>query len=117
MIKWIVHVKSGLHFDIYCGRPTIYGNPWSHKEQSLANFGVETTVDAVDNYEKWLEGTAYQDVLQDQRLEILQNLPFLKNKILACWCADGRPCHSRVLFKKANGFYPETQVVDKLLFD
>lgn len=117
---WIVYCKSGQPFDVYVGRGpnSIFGNPWSHKENNSATFTVETASEAVDNFQKWLEGVDFKDILQEQREKILVRLPFLKNKVLACWCRVGTPCHARVLFKLANGFWPDIEINKQLfLFD
>lgn len=96
----VVHFKKE-PFDVYIGRPTIYGNPWSFKGGTKAEFIVDSREESVANYEKWLIGSDFKDVLQVKRKQILENLPLLKGKILGCWCFP-RACHGDVLEKMAN---------------
>lgn len=96
----VVHCKKEAS-DVYIGRPTIWGNPWAHKGGTIADFVVETREEAVANYEKWLSGDDFKDVLQERRSEILKRLPSLKGKTLGCWCFP-RKCHGDVLVRMAN---------------
>lgn len=106
----IVHVKRE-KFDIYIGRPAKptpyhYGNPFSHKEGTQAAVKVATAEEAVQAFDDWLDGTAYQDIEPDRRLWILNSLPTLAGKILGCWCVTPEhpdaPCHGRVLARRAQ---------------
>jgi hypothetical protein len=106
---------------IYCGRPTIWGNPF-------------VGIGAVDAYRYWLarEGMVYlptwcedcncrgvitvsgmaiqmQQVIYDShsemenaRIEIIGRLSHLGGFDLACWCPLGEPCHVDVLLELAN---------------
>lgn len=100
MSSKVVHFKKE-PFDVYICRPTICGNPWTHKGGTIADFVVGTREESIANYEKWLNGEDFLNVLQDRRKEILKRLPELKGKILACWCYP-RACHGDVLAKMAN---------------
>lgn len=99
MTKYVVHRDS--KHDVYIGRPTIFGNPWSHKKENHARFTVATRKEAIENYRLWLNGLAFTDVLQDKRKEILKLLPELKGKVLGCWCAP-KTCHGDILSEMAN---------------
>lgn len=105
----VVHFKKSKH-DVYVGRPSIWGNPWSHKGGTKADFVVDTRDEAVDNYERWLKGEAFQNVHKARRAAILRRLPELKGKTLGCWCWPRR-CHGDVLLKMAN----EDQASDSAL--
>ena len=93
--KYVVHCKTD-PFDVYIGRPTIFGNPWTHKAGTSAEFVVATREESIENYRLWLTGLAFEDVLQDKRKEILKLLPTLKGKVLGCWCHP-KSCHGDVL--------------------
>ena len=86
----VVHCKKK-PYDVYIGRPSKWGNPFSHQEGTLAKFKVASRDDAVDEYEKWLQSQP----------ELLAALPELKGKVLGCWCAPKR-CHGDVLSRLAN---------------
>lgn len=77
---------------VYVGRPTKWGNPFTHQGGTLAKFIVANRDEAVDRYEQWL--------LKQPEL-IAQAKKELAGKDLICWCAPQR-CHADVLMKIAN---------------
>ena len=76
---------------VYVGRPTKWGNPFSHLPNTLAKFQVKTRDDAVDAYRSWV-------VTQP---ELLSSLEELRGRDLVCWCAPKR-CHADVLLELSN---------------
>jgi hypothetical protein len=52
MIK-VVHCKRE-PFDVYVGRPSRWGNPFSHKNGTTAQFKVDTVEETVAKYEEWI---------------------------------------------------------------
>lgn len=78
---------------VYIGRPTKWGNPFTHiASGTLAKFVVKNRDEAVDQYEQWL--------LQQPEL-VAQAKKELVGKDLICWCSPQR-CHGDVLIKVAN---------------
>lgn len=78
---------------IYVGRPTKWGNPFSHQNGTLAKFKVETRDEAVEEFRYYA-------------LDLLENcgqgyFEELRGKDLVCWCAP-KPCHADVLLEIAN---------------
>lgn len=102
--KRVVYCKGADPFDVYVGRGngSIWGNPWTHKFGTQAPFIVKSRKLAVENFEKWLRGTDFVDVLPNDRRRILDSLPSLAGKILACWCEEGQLCHAQVLVKLSD---------------
>lgn len=101
----VVHCKKD-PYDVYVGRPSIFGNPYSHKSGTLAQFTVHTVEEAVAKYEDWVR----------QQPHILERLPDLVGKTLGCWCApkgglttEESPfkCHGQVLIKLVNEMLEE----------
>jgi hypothetical protein len=86
----VVHCKRE-PYDVYIGRPSKWGNPFSHKEGTKAFFKVNSVEEAIRLYTVWLAGQP----------DLLAALPELRGKTLGCWCAPG-PCHGDVLLKWAN---------------
>lgn len=86
----VVHCKKE-EFDVYIGRGSKWGNPFSHKEGTLAEHVVGSREEAIAKYEEYL--------LNNQ--ELVDALPELKGKILGCWCKP-KACHGDVLLKLAN---------------
>ena len=86
----VVHCKKE-KYDIYIGRPSIWGNPFSHKEGTLAEFKVSSRKEAIEEYEKYLLGSQ----------ELMDKLHELKGKTLGCWCKPSS-CHGDVLKKHVD---------------
>jgi Domain of unknown function (DUF4326) len=90
-IPRVVHCKNE-NFDIYVGRPSKFGNPYTHKEGTEAPWVVDTREDAIRLYEEWL--LAQPELVAAAKKE-------LKGKTLACWCKP-LACHGDVLLRIAN---------------
>lgn len=86
----VVHCKTA-KYDVYIGRPSKWGNPFSHLERSLAKYSCSSRQEAVDKYEQWLLS----------KPELLAALTELRGKTLGCWCAP-KLCHGDVLVRLAN---------------
>lgn len=91
-------VYNKRHYDVpsdavYIGRPTKWGNPFSHLPgQSLAEHKAETREEAVEKFETYL--LEHPALLEAAKRE-------LKGKSLVCWCAP-KSCHGDILLKYAN---------------
>lgn len=86
----VVHCKRSKH-DVYIGRPSKWGNPFSHKAGTQAQYRVSTRDEAVQAYAKWVV----------QQPELMASLPELRGKVLGCWCSP-QACHGDVLSALAN---------------
>lgn len=83
----VVHCKKE-KFDIYIGRPSKWGNPYSHKDDTIAEFKVDTRQESIKKYEEYLLNNK----------ELMNSLHELKYKTLGCWCSPV-PCHGDILKK------------------
>ena len=88
----VVNRRRRVAYDVYVGRPSIWGNPFSHRFGTRPEFRVDTQEDAIDEYARWLRE-------QPQLVERAKRE--LRGKVLACWCAP-EPCHAEVLARIAN---------------
>lgn len=79
----VVHCKRD-HYDVYIGRPSIWGNPFV-----LGRSGTRQEV--VDQYRKWLF----------TQPALLARIGELRDKVLGCWCAP-QACHGDVLAELAD---------------
>lgn len=91
MSDQVVHCKKS-PFDVYIGRPSKFGNPYTHLTHTSAPYVVDTREEAVYLYEEWIR--SQPELMADAKKE-------LKGKILGCWCAP-LACHGDVLVKIAN---------------
>lgn len=89
MTARVVHRREP--HDVYIGRPSKWGNPFSHQRGTLAQYRVATRDKAVDAYERYI----------CNQPALLADLHELRGKVLGCWCAPKR-CHGDVLLRLAN---------------
>ena len=78
---------------VYVGRPTIWGNPYSHLP-GKAVIEVASRDGAIAAYTDWIYG-------EDQKWLRKRAKKDLKGKDLVCWCAPAA-CHAEVLLELAN---------------
>jgi hypothetical protein len=90
-MKYVVHMKRE-PFDVYIGRPSVWGNPFSHEASTIAKFRVTTREEAIERYEAWF-------LAQPGLVALAKEV--LRGKVLGCWC-DPKPCHGHVLARIAN---------------
>jgi len=74
----VVHCKKE-KYDVYIGRPSEWGNPFS-----IGKDGNREEV--IKKYREYILN----------KPELIDRLPELKDKILACWCKP-QACHGDVL--------------------
>ena len=79
----VVHCKRE-KYDIYIGRPSKWGNPYT-----IGRDGTREEV--IEKYEKYLLNSS----------ELLASLPELIGKTLGCWCAP-KACHGDILVRCAE---------------
>ena len=91
MATTIVNKHHKVPYDIYIGRGSKWGNPFSHMENTKAQFKTATREEAIQKYEEWI-------LTQPQLLEALWEL---KGKILCCYCHP-KACHGDVLIRLIN---------------
>ncbi|WP_167514932.1 DUF4326 domain-containing protein [Bacillus wiedmannii] len=75
-------------YDVYIGRGSKWGNPFSHLLNTQAIFKVDTREESIEMYRKWIM----------QKPNLLEELHELKGKTLGCFCKP-KPCHGDVLIE------------------
>lgn len=88
--SFVVHRREP--HDVYVGRPSIWGNPFSHLPNSKAEFRVASREEAIQRFEAWIQ--TQPELIERAKKE-------LRGKILGCWCAP-QACHGEVLARIAN---------------
>lgn len=96
----VVHCRKS-QYDVYIGRPSIWGNPYTHiaDKTTKAQFVVATREEAVAKYREYIES----------RPELLLRLVELKGKVLGCWCSP-LSCHGDVLVELVQKYYPNDYI-------
>jgi len=79
----VVHCKRE-KYDIYIGRPSKWGNPFT-----MGRDGTREQV--IEKYRRWIM----------TQPELLAALPELKGRVLGCWCKP-KACHGDVLAELAD---------------
>lgn len=95
---------------VIVSRPSRFGNPFTFAlayELGYARHGdtEQARAAVVGAFTDWLAGnrSMWQSEEGDRaRQRILDGLPELRGKNLACYCPDGAPCHADVLLRIAN---------------
>jgi hypothetical protein len=85
----VVHFKKE-EYDVYIGRPSKWGNPFTRisDRNTLAEYVIGPEEDAIEAYRTWLTEGEGQYLLKD--------IEELRGKKLGCWCSPKR-CHGDVL--------------------
>ncbi len=76
-------------YDIYIGRPSPFGNPFSHLPGTLAKYRVSSRQEAIDRFRKWF--TEQPELVKRAMAE-------LRGKTLGCFCKPAS-CHGDVIAK------------------
>ena len=92
----VVHWRKE-DYDVYIGRGispktgklSKWGCPYSYKEDTIAEFKVDTREEAIRMYEDYLLNNK----------ELFNSLHELKYKTLGCWCKPSRTCHGDIIKK------------------
>jgi hypothetical protein len=87
----VVHCQTE-KYDVYVGRGSKFGNPYTHKYGTSAPWIVDDRETAIRLYEEWLR--EQPELLAAVKKE-------LKGKVLGCWCKP-LDCHGDVLLRIAN---------------
>ena len=84
----VVHCQKE-PYDVYIGRGSIWGNPYTHlKTSTQAKYIVKTREIAIESYRNY--------ILHGEGKHLLKHLHELKGKTLGCWCKP-KSCHGDIL--------------------
>lgn len=77
-------------YDVFIGRGSKWGNPFTHikDKTTLADVIVDTREEAIERYREYLAGNQ----------ELLDCLDELEGKILGCYCKP-KSCHGDILLE------------------
>jgi hypothetical protein len=90
----VVHFKKD-DYDVYIGRPSKWGNPFSHIKdgKNIAKYIVNTRKESIEAYREW--------ITVGEGKHLLKDLIELRGKTLGCWCKPNS-CHGDVLVELVN---------------
>lgn len=75
-------------YDVYIGRGSKWGNPYSHLQGTQAKYVVSNRQEAVDKFQEY--------ILYGEGQYLLNDLHELQNKTLGCFCKP-QACHGDIL--------------------
>lgn len=93
----VVNIRSGVHYDVYIGRGSKWGNPFAHVASRYETIQVATREEAVRQHAKWIK----------TQPKLLEALPELRGKVLGCHCGEDQACHGHTLALLADAITPE----------
>lgn len=87
----VVNKHHKLPYDVYIGRGSKWGNPFTHLANTKAEHQLETREDAMNAYRDWI----------GKQTDLLGAIRELQGKTLCCFCKP-QACHGDVLSEYAN---------------
>ena len=102
MLTTVVNINNSPH-DIYCGRGSIFGNPFV-----LGRDG--NRVEVIKKYKEWFYHTIKDPIF-------LKEVQKLKGKRLGCFCKPDKSCHCDVICEYLNNIIDENHPLGFLLGD
>lgn len=89
----VINIKNKEHYDVYIGRGSKYGNPFTHMKHLGGNLIiVDSRAEAINKYKEYLLNNI--ELLNQAKQE-------LRGKILGCYCHP-LPCHGDILLQLCN---------------
>lgn len=114
----VVNKRVTNEFDIYIGRPSRWGNDYSHLPNTKAQYQVATREAAIEAYraDLWsmIRVALATQKSQYQLPDLIYDLAALSGKKLGCWCAPAA-CHGEVLVAAAQWATEQIEALDKEL--
>lgn len=101
----VVHCQKE-PYDILIDRTTPFGNPYSHQDDTLAQFKVATRKEAMDGFRAYLESNK----------ELQEKIKPLKGKTLGCWCRPEKTCHGDIIAEFLHRLDPTEESLLQSIF-
>lgn len=88
----LVHCKKE-PYDVYIGRPSMWGNPYTVKPN------VNTPPELIAKNKQEAVAKYRHYITNGKGKHLLKELPSLYGKTLGCWCLNNSICHGQVLLE------------------
>ena len=82
----------------YIGRPSILGNPFTHKDKSIAKYKVKSIEEAIAKYNDWIFNNLDNEEIAAELIR-LADIAEKGDLILGCWCVPFHECHAETVKK------------------
>lgn len=83
-------------YDVYIGRGSPFGNPYTHVDSRLAKYRVKTREEAIAKYREWFASQIQDEAFEEQVLA-------LRGKRLGCYCKP-LACHGDIIVEWLEQF-------------
>jgi hypothetical protein len=90
------HKAQAGSVDVYCGRGSVLGNPFTHKEGTIAKFIVESRDEAVEAYRGYFKEQMESNSEFLSEMRRIYRIALKSEVNLVCYCAPLN-CHCNVL--------------------
>ncbi len=90
------HIAEVGKVDVYCGRGSVLGNPFSHKEGTRAKFVMESRDEAVEAYRTYFKTQMETNSEFLNEMRRIYRIARKSEVNLVCYCAPLR-CHCDVI--------------------
>jgi hypothetical protein len=107
MATSVVNIHSKAKYDVFIGRPSKWGNPFSHLLITSAKYRVETREQSIQAYREW--------ILHGDGRHLLKDLHELRGKVLGCTCLPFH-CHGHILAELADNWEGDEEDCPELEF-
>lgn len=89
--------------DVYIGRGSPFGNPYSHMKGTKAEHIVATREEAIEKYRTWFNEQLKTNIILSELLNVMLSTVLKGNDLnLVCYCAP-MPCHGEVIKECLEG--------------
>ena len=112
----VVNRKNYFSGGEYIGRPSALGNPFSHLDESKAEFRVNSRQEAIDAWSDWFDAQPLHSEVKREFYRLCDKYIKDGELTLICWCAP-LSCHGHVLAKKIQDYADEVNAKSKEAFD
>jgi hypothetical protein len=103
MQSLVINKHHGIPYDVYIGRGSIWGNPYSHMSGTKAEFKVSSRHEAISSYFAYIK----------TRPDLLRQLRYLKGEVLGCYCYPAE-CHGEILVQMSENYEYWEEYANKL---
>jgi hypothetical protein len=90
------HVAQAGTVDVYCGRGSVLGNPFTHKQGTKAQFIMESRDEAVEAYRSYFKEQMESNAEFLTEMRRIYRIARKQEVNLVCYCAPLR-CHCNVI--------------------
>ena len=90
------HVAEAGTVDVYCGRGSVLGNPYTHKQGTKAQFIMESRDEAVNEYRGYFKKQMETNAEFLNEMRRIYRLATKQEVNLVCYCAP-LACHCNVI--------------------